>query len=66
MEMRKNTTEYLKVLNSRNRSGHLEGLFFKMRTEDMIVGNQIQFSSKSKIVSGSVKYTDSYGYEIVK
>ncbi|MGL4977637.1 MAG: hypothetical protein ACRC5G_06435 [Cetobacterium sp.] len=44
----------------------INGLFFKMKLDEATVGNKIQFSSKNRVISGGIKYTDNYGYEITK
>ncbi|MGL5798213.1 MAG: hypothetical protein ACRCYT_08400 [Cetobacterium sp.] len=63
MESRQN---YSSFESYKNNGEVINGLFFKMKLEEAVVGNKIQFSSKNKIVSGGIKYTDNYGYEITK
>ncbi|MGL5592905.1 MAG: hypothetical protein ACRDDH_03080 [Cetobacterium sp.] len=42
----------------------LEGMFFKMKQNNRIIGKEITFTSKSEIESSNLKYTDDFGHEI--
>lgn len=65
MELNKNNMGYLKSLNIGAREEKLEGAVFKVKLSEPTIGNIIQFSSKSRIVSASIKYKDNFNHEII-
>ncbi|MGL4935471.1 MAG: hypothetical protein ACRC51_08335, partial [Cetobacterium sp.] len=62
MEFRKEYENFTRGFNTKSVESKIEGVFLKLKLSETLVGNQIQFSSKSKIVNANIKYKDNYGH----
>ncbi len=65
MEFRKEYENFTRGFNTKSVESKIEGVFLKLKLSETLVGNQIQFSSKSKIVNANIKYKDNYGHETI-
>ncbi|MGL4652707.1 hypothetical protein [Cetobacterium sp.] len=63
MDFRREYANFTRGLDTKSIESKIEGVFLKLKLSESLVGNQIQFSSKSKIVNANIKYKDNYGHE---
>lgn len=54
MEFRKEYENFTRGFNTKSVESKIEGVFLKLKLSETLVGNQIQFSSKSKIVNANI------------